>query len=555
MSREVSASPRFFRAGFHSRVSTTTLRAAALFVALQGAAHAAPEPLQVLIVGGGPNPNSNQAAIESNVRYVSKLLPTQNTSTTLFADGNKESATVIYQPEGPKKSNDEVLLDALLQTPGQGRGRGGGRPPGAIRPAPPAGFGGQTAVPATMAGAPTQPQPAAAAVPRSVGNFKVPGITQLDGPSKSDAIESAFTGLSGKPVSKIPTFLYFTGHGSKTADNLENNYYNLWDGGKFTVQDLSRQVARLPEKEPVVLVMVQCFSGSFGNILFEGGDPKAAPIDRDIVGFFASTKDRVAAGCTPAVNEDYYYDFTSYFFSALTGRDRLDRKAAPDADFNRDGKVGLDEAFYWSVINDNSIDVPVATSDVFLERFSPTEGESWTETPYKSLLKWASPAQRASLEGLSKALGLTSEVRIQEAQKIDLAARRKESADALRVANERLQPLKESGQKSYLEAFPDLASREPAARTEARRLAVARLSNEAAAGQWTAFQEALKERNTVQSRGSEIGVIEAKQLRFLRLTQKIVRDHNLRTSNDGALKKRYFKLLASEAKTLLPYHG
>src|ERR1043166_1338504 len=35
----------------------------------------AAEPLRVLIVGGGPDLANNQVAIESNVRYVGRLLP------------------------------------------------------------------------------------------------------------------------------------------------------------------------------------------------------------------------------------------------------------------------------------------------------------------------------------------------------------------------------------------------------------------------------------------------------------------------------------------------
>jgi hypothetical protein len=521
---------------FQSCLLTSTL----VFV-LQGSAKAAKDVLPVLIVGGGPNPTSNQAAIESNVRYVTKLLPEKRSTITLFADGKKDSATVLYRPEGPGRLPEEQILDALLQNLGPRRGRVG-TPPAAAPGAPPTGDAAATA-------------PVAPAPRRIAGSFKTPDIAQLDGASSQNEIEKAFESLGQIKASKSPTFLYFTGHGSKTTDNLENNYYNLWNGGKFTVRDLSAQLRRLPQQEPVVLVMVQCFSGSFGNILFEGGDPKAELIDRDIVGFFASTKDRVAAGCTPAVNEEYYYDFTSYFFSALTGRDRLNRKAAGDADFNRDGKVGLDEAYYWAVANDNSIDVPVATSDVFLEKFSPLQGEDWVTTPYSSLLVWASPAQRASLEGLSQALNLGGEDRIQQAQRIDFEARNREFAGQVREINGRFSTLRDEKRKAYLTLFPDLSSDDPGLRAEARRQATVQIGLEISQDQWKAFQNLTSERVLAQSRSGEVGVEEAKQLRFIRLAQKVVRDHNLRQSDNGAIKKRYFKLLSSESKTLLPYNG
>ena len=38
------------------------------------------------------------------------------------------------------------------------------------------------------------------------------------------------------------------------------------------------------------------------------------------------------------------------------------------ADYNHDGRVGMDEAFAYSLIHDTSIDVPVCTSDIYLRQ-------------------------------------------------------------------------------------------------------------------------------------------------------------------------------------------
>jgi hypothetical protein len=121
-------------------------------------------------------------------------------------------------------------------------------------------------------------------------------------------------------------------------------------------------------------------------------------------GFFATTKDRVAAGCTPELNEANYRDFTSYFFAALSGRSRLGEKVAPP-DYNKDGKVGMDEAFCYSILTSPSIDVPVATSDVFLRRFVTASDDVIVKTSFDHIRSVASPAQRAALDGLSKSLG------------------------------------------------------------------------------------------------------------------------------------------------------
>src|SRR5438105_15496269 len=51
--------------------------------------------MRVLIVGGGPEPEHNQVAIERNVHYVSRLLPAGASHITLFADGDPSAKTVL----------------------------------------------------------------------------------------------------------------------------------------------------------------------------------------------------------------------------------------------------------------------------------------------------------------------------------------------------------------------------------------------------------------------------------------------------------------------------
>jgi hypothetical protein len=119
----------------------------------------------------------------------------------------------------------------------------------------------------------------------------------------------------------------------------------------------------------------------------------------------------MAAGCTPEVNEDDYHDFTSYFFAALSGEDRKGRPVR-GADYNHDGVVGMDEAYAYTLIHDESIDTPVCTSDVFLRRFVKTPEAPIFETPYSQMLGWARPSQAAALEGLSAYLKLSGEDRL-----------------------------------------------------------------------------------------------------------------------------------------------
>ena len=234
-------------------------------------------------------------------------------------------------------------------------------------------------------------------------HYRSPRLPVLDGPSRLASFDRFFQSVGTQSAG--PLLLYFTGHGGPAEDGgYDNNEYDMWSGDTLNVRHLAAHIDSLPAHTPVVVVMVECFSGGFGNLLFQGGDPNGPVTNKDLCGFFASIPDREAAGCTPEVNEADYRDFTSYFFAALSGQDRLGR-AVTGADYNHDGKVGMNEAFAYTLIHDVSIDTPVCTSDVFLRRFVKTPDSITFATAYRDVLKWASPAQQAALEGLSQALG------------------------------------------------------------------------------------------------------------------------------------------------------
>jgi hypothetical protein len=305
-------------------------------------------PLRTLIVGGGPSRTTNQVAIESNVRYVGRLLPDSATYRVLFTDGRRDSPNVQFR------------------------------------------------------------------APNRTLAYRAPDLPRLDGsadlPSVLAELTAAASEARTRPQSDV--FLYFTGHGSpdrRTA--YANNWFDLWGGGRLTVADLARSIEAFPAATPITLVMVQCFSGAFGNVLFEKGDPKGALVERRIAGFFAAVPERVAAGCTPEINEAEYRDFTGYFFAALTGQDRIGRPVT-GADYNQDRRVGLDEAFAWTLLHDVSIDTPVCTSDLFLRRFVRLADAEIASQSFKTLRSWASPAQQGALDGLSTLLGLSGDDRL-----------------------------------------------------------------------------------------------------------------------------------------------
>jgi len=468
---------------------------------------------RVLIVGGGPDLQNNQVAIESNVRYVGRLLPQDTPRITLFADGNANNSTVLYDDSTANLPPGEHVFNLLMH--GSDSGEGAGR-------------------------------------------YRKPKLgAKLDGASKKPEIDKAFSQLSAETEDpKRPVMLYFTGHGSRNTNDLENNLYDLW-GAKdgITVRELSKEISRLPEDTPVSIVMVQCFSGAFGNLIFANGDPKGEPITRDFAGFFATVKERVAAGCTSAVNEEDYHDFTSYFFAALTGRDRVGRRVT-GADYNGDGRVGMDEAYCYTLIHDNSIDVPVCTSDVLLRRYVPVSDADLFQTPYASVLTWASPAQRAALEALSSTLNRQGDDRL--ATSYQRMAREMDSPNwrgAFRDATQKFNAIRREGRSDLVGRWPDLQRPGTEVYRQARREAVAQLARDAAAGKWKELLDANDALDQADRQGEAQEIAASRNLRYVRLGKSVIIAHWLKEHGTPEIKARYNRLVAAESRTPIPPYG
>lgn len=479
-----------------------------LLLLMATGAHAKPAAL-VLIVGGGPDPENNQVAIERNVRYLHRLLDPSVPRLTLFADGRWNHATVLYEKAAPRALSDaELLLATLFGDDAEGL------------------------------------------------SYRRPQISHLDGAARQAPLAQSFRTLRRRSAAAPETsiVLYFTGHGSPGAQG--DNIYNLWDGEELTARQLARHIATLPPQAPVTLVMVQCYAGGFGNVLFEGGNAKAQPVNRDIVGFFAATKDRMAAGCTPEVDEAYYRDFTSYFFAALSGQDRLGRPVG-GADYDRDGHVGMNEAFYYTLAHDESIDVPVCTSDVFLRRYETIELKQLGAIPYAEVLRQASPGQKAALDALSQQLGLSGDDRL--AKVIEQLSKQPSLLEVVVDSfmqgyhrgfnSSRLLRLEESARDELTGRWPELWDPFSRHYKKQRAAALAELNQQAKQGRHAELLRLIKESDAMAGNEAE-EIHEAKLLRFVVLCKSIVLARRLEQNAPANVKARYRRLVQAEAREL-----
>lgn len=233
--------------------------------------------------------------------------------------------------------------------------------------------------------------------------FKPPEIPYLLGSSTRSNFQNwmrrTIQGNGQRPI-----FFYFTGHGYRNRANTDNNAMILWGEELLSVQEFTSSLDQLPASTPVVTMMAQCYSGSFANLIYQGGSPNHPVALHSRCGFFATVKTRPSVGCTPEVNEADYRDYSSSFFAGLSGRDRTGKPVA-SADYNRNGVVSYAEAHAFAKVDEQSTDLPVSTLEVWLQQQAGAAQQQILNQPISSLLAAARPEQTYVVESLARQFG------------------------------------------------------------------------------------------------------------------------------------------------------
>ncbi len=139
--------------------------------------------------------------------------------------------------------------------------------------------------------------------------------------------------------------LYVTDHGSKNVADIDNNTISLW-GEDLYVNEVAAMLAKLPKGVRTVALMSQCYSGSFANLAYRHGNIP----DGRVCGYFSSTPSRPAYGCYPENRDKDGVGHSFHFLNAL-----------------RDGS-SLAEAHQRTLLEDQTPDVPLRSSDFYIER-------------------------------------------------------------------------------------------------------------------------------------------------------------------------------------------
>ncbi len=149
-------------------------------------------------------------------------------------------------------------------------------------------------------------------------------------------------------------FIFVTDHGNKDADDPDNGFINLWNES-LSLLEFRALLAHLKPGVRVASVMSQCYSGAFADAM----SPLNSPVPTgDVCGFYSTLRDRPAFGC----------------YSEGRDRDRIGHGFGFIEAMGRHG--ALDDDHDAVLLLDTSPDVPIRTSDLYLERLLKQEAGS-----------------------------------------------------------------------------------------------------------------------------------------------------------------------------------
>ena len=404
--------------------------------------------INILVWGGGYSPSGNQVSLESNVKYFHRIKDKMGLgrfkSCTLFADGKAKNRDIQFRDPNFSVPEPNLIIAEIFGTT------------------------------------------------RGIYNQYRDNRLNADGPSSINALDNWFRDLNTTHKNSL-NLIYFTGHGGKGDKKTPHNTTtHLWNNQKFKVSDLAKKLDSIQPTQSTILIMVQCYSGGFANYIFNEGNSEKGLHPQIRAGFFATKHDRVAAGCTPDIREENYQEYSTRFWEALCGESRIG-KQIKRPDYDGDGKTSLSEAHAYVLINSNTIDLPIKTTDVFLRKFSsldpPKDNNStflqqsvqnsinhgkkllnkndseisdwiFVNAPISKILTFSSSESNATINAISQRLGLQDENRYEQAKrKIEELKKKRDGLSKTKKQKEdQCKELKNKIKQRLRDEWPELAN-------------------------------------------------------------------------------------------------
>ncbi len=502
-------------------------------------------PFNLLIFGGGYSPSGNQFSLESNVKYFMRVRPSL---------GLLQAKMNLYFADGNAPDRDLQFFDPDFKIPLVNRGL-------------------------------------AEIIGRKNGlNYQYRSNDLPNDGASSLASLDRWINDRKKSEENAINLIYFTGHGGKgNKDNPHNTTAYLWNNVHLKMDKMAEKLEVLPSNQACIFVMVQCYSGGFAQVMFKDGSHKKGLSEKPRAGFFATTHNRVAAGCTPDVRESDYREYSTQFWEALCGSTRTGKKIQKP-DYDGDGQTSMSEAHAYVIIRSDTIDLPVKTSEIWLRTvFSPGYGEkkpaekkdvssklskfaekilgkqgwlgnilknpSESKISLEELMNMAEPEERAILRELSRSLDLNGTNAFPELKQkmAELKEAKDEAAKKRKDSLTETNKIKESIKSRIKKHFPELNN--PFHPIVGRilkgpeREAFLKLLHQNQ--EWNKFQQKQRKTDGLESQRFILEKEEVKAIRLNRTMENILLANQLEET--GTLKQKSdFSRLVELERTKLP---
>jgi hypothetical protein len=529
-----------------------------------------------LTIAGGYDPSGNPASLERNVNFATDVLkaqrPDQPPHEIYFADGDEPLRDVQYV-DGEAASKSPAAVRVLAELFGD---------------------------------------------PKAVGfRYRDHNIPNVAGPTDHDVLERRFRQLGRELKAGDRLFVYVAGHGGEAYDRSQDavgegvahaemqtgaeaegqngaddattpsgeetpfNHYDtslyLWGREEVTASEFSRWLDRLPRDVTVVLVMTQCYSGGFSHVIFPGADADLGLSPARRCGFFSQLHNRAAAGCAAELDEDDVEEYSTYFWAAIGGRSRTGENVS--ADFGGDGSISLAEAHAYAVIESDTIDVPVRTSEALLRAYSrlggpfeaqegeivakmAVQGEAGKDKdvqllepsgPITALAAKSRPDQRAILDQLPARLAGARPLSVEDVR-VELEAAQEKLDEALEALDAAVAATDDAlavAQDDAYELWPELYF---AYSTAAEEIAASRSDEFVASieqlGSYGELIAARKREDVLSEARDAAECAKAKVERLLRTIEDVVLAENLPKVAPAEMIDRYQELIGMEEQSL-----
>ena len=468
-----------------------------------------------LTIGGGYDATGNQLSLETNVRYLQDLLQ---------LPGRPAPVHDVYFADGSDKRRDLQFRPSGMPVPIANR---------------------------WMA--------------RLFGNEKHLGLAYRDhelsnvrGAATRQNLVNWFgeEGQHLRPGDRL--ILYATAHGGRGRDDKQpgaNRLY-LWQSPSLSVSELADQLQHLPAEVPVILVMVQCYAGGFGHVLFHEGNPEKGDLDRSICGFFATTHDRPAAGCT-ADSEGDFTEYSGAFWAALSGITRSGQPARP-ADYDNDGRVSLAEAHAFAILATESLDIPIKTSDTWLRVHSSfsdtdTDGLLTDNPPFELLVERADRPEQIVLTTLEAELDLPADAKVAAArrQANQIQGQRQGLAKEDRQLKQRQSRLRRKIVTALKQEWPELANPwNPTSIQLVAQQADTLVHTIESHSNHAPLEKVRQRRKEIAQRRFDLEKKYAQYRRFVQVCESVALAVNLQVRGNSDTLQRYRRLTDAEAASL-----